>query len=171
MMLSCSSGKPTSPSGPRLNIPPGLYLLEVAGPGISNDPSILPCTPLGVPASTSVYVRLNLTQDGSDWLGRSPEGEGTLELRLRRSGDRDLYGIPLTGTIRGSAHDTGFLSPLPPDVEMVIEEPGGEFSGHVPYNTFMLGRIDGVIKFRDSAGATGTCPTVTWTLNPLTSDP
>jgi hypothetical protein len=160
---------PTPPPSSSLNLRPGMQFITFTGLGLSQDPQLPPCTPLGVPATgTSVNTQVMLERSGAEWIARSPSNLGTLEIRLR-DGTSSVLGEGVLGSVRGSAIDVGqgLRPPLDVRVELSGSDGSASLDGVVSRSTFLSqGRITGAIAFTDSQNARGSCTAVQWMMQP-----
>ena len=141
----------------------------------SNSPEC-PGWPFGSPM-TSVSLLLTVVKEGAEWVGRTSGVAADIEVRFRDSEDAAELALGrrvLTGTIRGQAPDMTFWPGLirPNDVSVTVGGTGGAtgalLGAHtpIPFSAAMLlGRADGVFRFRDSAGNVATCSEVTVLMN------
>jgi hypothetical protein len=153
-----------------LNLQLGLQLVTFLGLGLSSDPTLPPCAPLGVPsAGTSVSTQLMLTRDGSDWVARSPSPElGSIELRFRVSGT-SVEGTVVTGSANGAAPDHGSFSRPPLDVIITLGANGGaeHLEGTASRSVPIInGTIAGTTAFSNSRDERSTCTVVQWMMQP-----
>jgi hypothetical protein len=153
---------------------PGPQALEVGGYGFSNLPDLPACTPIGSPHDgTFVLTPLTLTQEGGEWVARTPPGvSGRLELRFHESG-QSLFGRLVSGTVTGVALHQDSIIPYPPrDVRVLLAGADGtgpaQVEGTIPASSsHPRGRITGTIGFSDRAGFDrSTCSVVEWSLQP-----
>src|SRR5688500_2685638 len=94
----CGGDSPSSPSSVALR--PGRQILSLAGFSFSSDPRYPACTPLGVPRDGPLVDTLvNLAREGNEWVARSIEPHGDLEIRLREAGQGS--DVTLQGAGRG----------------------------------------------------------------------
>jgi hypothetical protein len=163
LQTSCSS--PTSPSV-QLNFREGRHYVQFLGSAISPDPTVNLCVPLGVPRQgTFVMTEIDLTREGNDWVGRSPAGLGSLELRIWSDGTSTPLGTHVVGSIAGWADDRSIEGPVR-DVRVTFQRNvalEGILSRSV---SFVEGDATGSITFSDSTAAAATCPQVDWTMQP-----
>lgn len=183
-LMAAACTQPTQPSRPdladlpflrsaALALAPGPHWLNVVSFALSNIPEFPPCTLSGgLRPGTDVVTEVILERRGGTWIGRaSPAAAGDLELRFQ-AGAGTLWGIPVAGTIRGSAIDFGYVPFLPArDLRVAFGEPGAgparlEGTGSIGH-AFVHGRIDGPISFRDSGGHTAVCRAAMWSLQPV----
>ena len=169
-LISC--GSDSSPSTPdSVALRPGRQVIQLGGFSISSDPRFPPCTPIGEPRDgPSVDTLVNLVREGQEWVARSVDGMGDLEIRLLEVG-RSARGAIVQGSARGLALDAN-ISNLSRDVRARLNGATDSDSAQVegetvsPVSAFVGGRIAGTIRFSDSQGRTGTCSAVQWTMKP-----
>jgi hypothetical protein len=168
-----SCGSDSSPSVPdSIALRPGRQVIQLGGFSISSDPRFPPCTPTGEPRDgPSVDTLVNLVREGQEWVARSVDGMGDLEIRLREVG-RSARGVTVQGSARGLALDANIHN-LSRDVRARLNGATDSDSAHVegetasPVSAFVGGRIAGTIRFSDSQGRTGTCSAVQWSMQPF----
>jgi hypothetical protein len=175
-----SAPTPLIPLRP-LAIGPGVYWLQMNAVIPSTDPRF-PCEyQLFTRGSAAVRTQIVMTNEGADWVGRSPEGSGDdLELRFTPH-VAEIGGVPVTGSVVGSALDTpfSFVPPLPPPpptgVRASVRGANGgaavlEGKGQFVVS-LLMGRITGDIRFEDGRNAT-SCDAATWILSgPFEQEP
>lgn len=158
-VAGCRAASPT----PSLNLTEGPFHLAVVGYSFSQDPSIPPCVPFGVPKTgTQVDLAVTVSRQGADWIIRDDAARpDRLELRFKATGGVSNGGDSFVGTATGSAKDAGDPPASPPvDVEMTIAaNPVASLSGEVT-TAITQGKISGAIQFRDSSGNMGSCSVV-----------
>ncbi|HXH05487.1 MAG TPA: hypothetical protein VNI83_02740 [Vicinamibacterales bacterium] len=182
--LAVACSQPTQPSRPdlahlpfpppaELALAPGRHWFTVSSIRFWIDSG----TPLCAGSSllrppTDVVTEVLLERQGERWIGRaSAAADGDLELQFQ-AGARTLEGIPVRGTIRGSAIDFGYMPFVPPrGVRVIFGDPDEtvaylEGTGTVGY-AYVRGEVQGAITFRDSQGYTASCRTGSWSLQPI----
>jgi hypothetical protein len=113
---------------------------------------------------------VNLAREGNEWVARSIEPHGDLEIRLRETGQGG--DVMLQGSGRGLAVEANVFAPVR-DVRVSLagatDRDSAEMEGATRSSTsaFVSGRIAGTIRFSDSQGATGTCSAIQWTMQPF----
>lgn len=174
VMTACSGPSPAGPSSTSsaLVLRTGRQLLSLTGFSSSPDPNRI-CTPPGLPPSGPlVYAYVQLEQSGAEWVARTrPGDEGSIELRLRDAGFRQMGGQAVVGTIRGMASDSDvdvFHSAT--TVRALISDvPGSglaELDGSASIASHVWGRIVGSITFSDSLGRGCTSREISFSLQP-----
>jgi hypothetical protein len=158
---------PAKPTVPQF--PVGPYWLRVTGYDVQVASVIPACDqPAGVPpAGKSVMVKLNVVLQGTEWVGRTDQEDGDLELRFRDTGELPFGLRGFTGTLSGEARDTaGPGATTPTDVRIAVDA-GATVQGQtsLPFSSSVLsGYASGGIRFRDAAGRAGTCSAVAITM-------
>ncbi len=162
---SVSCGSPTSPSLPILQ-GPGPHRMELIGFAISSDPEFPPCLP-PVTVFTAARLRIDVTEEGGFWVGRSPSGIGDLELRIR--GDEELIGgTQVSGSISGTQMDN--LSSPAADVSVRFGGSAASVTGTAERTgQYVRGKIAGDIQYFNSAGNVTRCTSIFWSLQPASS--
>lgn len=150
-------------------------MLQLTGFDFSTDPLLPPCAgPLGIPASGKhVIIELLVEKNGAEWVGRATGLPADIELRFRDGGVLPIGRRAFAGTIRGQARDMGIPGLADPrDVTVSIGGSGVDGSAFVEGQTAffnsvstLVGRAVGDMQFRDSAGNTGSCSTVSVHIN------
>jgi len=171
-VTSCGGSSNITPSSPSsLRLRTGRHVVTLGGFSFSSDPRYPPCTPLGVPRDgPSVDTLVNLVMEGQEWVARSLDGMGDLEIRLREVA-QSAGGVTIQGSARGLALEANIHN-LPRDVRARLNGTTDTDSAQVegatggPSPDFVGGRIAGTIRFIDSQGSTGTCSAVQWTMQP-----
>jgi hypothetical protein len=168
--VSCGS-VPTSPSGRRLDLPSGPNNFRVVGGSTES-----PCVANGPISPTfQVSISVTVTLEGNDWVAKSNRAGDDFELRFHDTGEPlapipppptlftlpALFGVPVTGTIRGSAVvSLGSLAPAILSFTGGNGEPAGRVSGPVVIGSvyvFGFDNIAGKIALTNSNGSTATC--------------
>jgi hypothetical protein len=169
---SATSPSPSpQPQPSRLHFKAGPQILTFTGFALSSDPTLPPCTPTGAPfAGTSIIAQADLQQSGSQWIARSTAATGgSLELRIDDTGNSSVLGDLITGTVQGSAVDTGAAVRAPNGVTATFGSPSS-VEGTVQRTAFLTtGRIAGTIRFSDGGSSplsTGTCTAIQWMMQP-----
>jgi hypothetical protein len=171
LLAGCGGGAVVTAPDPivPLELQPGLQIIQLTGFSISSDPLYPPCQPPGVPrAGTSVWTTANLSQEAGEWVARSPAGLGTLEVRLRATGETNAARKQVVvGTVRGGGVD----SELKRDIRVSFEDDAGgaaAFEGEKlsPFSAFVGGRVTGTVRFSDSDGHISTCRAVQFAIQP-----
>jgi hypothetical protein len=115
-----------------------------------------------------VDTLVQLEREGGEWVARSANGQGDIELRFHETGST-ILGVTVTGSIRGHALATPFDGAPATDVQVQFDPAGtSQLEGTKPAGapSFILGRISGSVTFTDSSGAGGVCAAVSWTIQP-----
>jgi hypothetical protein len=160
-----------SPQPSRLHFKAGAQILTFTGFAVSADPALPACTPTGAPfAGTSIIAPADLQQSGSQWVARSTAATGgSLELRIDDTGNSSAVGDLITGSIQGSAIDTGATLRPANGVTATFVAPS-IVDGTVQRTAFFtMGRITGTIRFSDGGSSplsTGTCTAIQWMMQP-----
>lgn len=166
MAAACSS-----PSSPTKNLPlrSGRHLLEMTGFGLSTDPQAPVCSPFATPpAGTRIMTFVDLAFVGEEWVARSVAG--TLEIRIRATGEAFQGGLEVTGSAYGTAPDVAIPGVnVDHELDAIIDgdqDERAEISGTAYQAGRIIGRISGRIRFVDRQGRTGTCPVTTLLIGP-----
>lgn len=174
-------GSPTAPAVPSaapivlpdrvLSLQAGTYALDLIGFGISFDPEFPPCDPPFLHGGrTAAWISVYLDREQDDWVAR-PSG-GTLELRLRQTGD-SIRGFTVGGWISGQVPDAARSVPSsdrgivsfkgPGHTDRAVVQGVGERS-----TTFLTGSVSGEIFFTNNElTALSRCTVVMWVLQPM----
>ena len=179
LAASCARGAPMqpTPASPvdRFELETGPQWLDLLGFGLSDDPDYPACVPPFVPRDgTQVVTRVLLAREGLEWVVRSSEPEtGNIVMRFHETG-RSLFGMRVTGTIRGWALNVPrFSFELARDARIAVVGSSGRGSADVEGTiqrlvSFVLGRVSGDIRFSDrSATEWSRCSIIQWSLQPV----
>ncbi len=169
LALLLAAGCGSSPIGPSLPIlqGPGPYWLELIGFAISSDPEVPPCQP-PVTVLTAVRLRVDMTQEGALWVGRSPAGIGDLELKIK--GDQEVVGgFEVSGSVKGTELDTE-TRPVSDISIRFGGATGASVKGEAERSgRFIRGTMSGDIQYSNAAGSTTRCTAIIWSLQPAPS--
>jgi hypothetical protein len=157
---------PSPPSQLALRLGPQWLYLKGAGLTFGSEaPS---CQPAGVPPSgTLVTTAVDVSRENGEWVARSRTADaGSIELRFHET-QAAVSGIPVAGTISGSAVDMPYVDLYTPTDSHVVFETQTPVDGvGDPYSSYAAGRIRGAIQFGDSQGRLATCSEIDWALLP-----
>jgi hypothetical protein len=172
---SPTAPSPTAPSPvvPRrsVDLQAGPHWFQMTGLARSFDPKLPPCRDfLLTRGGTAIRTRVVIAESGAGWVGRPLAGSAdTIELAFTL-GTAGIQGVPVTGSVIGTALDIAFPPNLEPSgVTASVGGPGGssavlegrgEFVG-----SFLHGRIVGDVRFTDGQRVS-VCEAVMWTLQP-----
>jgi hypothetical protein len=161
-LIAC--GDTVEPSHP-IPLREGITIVSIGGINLSPDPSRV-CQPFGVPIQgTAVSAKVELAkQDRDEWIATGTDSTATVKMTLTGTGNSRFGGLEVTGTIRGELSDSGPFPGLGVRDVRFGTVGGATISlvGTVYGSGFTDGEMTGPVSFRDSAGATGTCPYATW---------
>jgi hypothetical protein len=125
---------------------------------------------------TDVRVFVDVSREGGLWVARSPAPFGDLELQIQGH-ERVTNGTEVRGSIKGSAIDIkqipGGRRGLAPEFALTISvgttigiaasaEGVAERTGR-----YISGTISGEIEYSNNLGNVTSCPSVTWSLQPV----
>lgn len=172
VITACGAQPPSTPSS-TLVLRTGRQLLRLTGDAFSPGQNRI-CAPFGLPpAGTSVNTYVQLEQSGAEWVAQTILGQaGTIELRLRDAGLRQMGGQAVVGTIRGMAPDSDVPEVFhdATDVRALVSDLQGtgqaQLDGTASIASYVSGRIVGSIAFSDSLGRTSTCREISFSLQP-----
>jgi hypothetical protein len=158
-----------APDFPARWVQPGAHILYVTGFDLSPDRSFPICQPFGVPRSgRSIKTRVMVSREGDEIVIRPIQAVGsTLLVRFRHESAAGLRHV--SGSALGCAADEEYLWFPVTDVRFCAAGESGataRLTGQVSLEgSVMTGRLDGLLTFTDSAGASGRCPAVGVTLS------
>jgi hypothetical protein len=171
LTVACGGNSPTPTSPTGVAFTDGPYLLHAGAPASSFDP---PCTAIGTTDTTvGVDTDVMLTRESTQWVARSKlPSNGDIELRFVTAVGTTQSQVQ--GTIRGSgvAIMTGFTAPGVAAANTVsFSGPAANSPASVDGTALapsqsglaMVGRISGVITFREGQGAI-MCTAAHWSL-------
>jgi hypothetical protein len=160
-----------TPSSTLLPLQPGPYLMNLTGFAASSGSDVPLCSPPGIPRDgTNVLTSVDLQQEGTEFVARGRDGSLTLRIR-GTSGTFFRAGVE--GDILGSARDEGSAPVLlPRDIHISIAGEGNtaapaRVEGTSDSGRFLWGQIVGAVTFSEGSGASSTCSTINWTLQPI----
>ena len=168
---SGSAGTGPTPPGSSSPFPLGHYTLEVDGFGLSTDPTVPVCTPLGAPPEgTDVGTGVNLTQDGQDWVVQSLDAAlGSVDLRFHETAST-LTRTSFAGAAQGIALNLDQTFPASTGLQFSFTASPGASPAVVtatidPGDETIVGSATGSMSFTDTKGIVGSCSYVGFLLD------
>ena len=168
------AGCGSSPMAPTASIlAPGSYGFGISGYSIPFK-DIPPCEPGTGTVLLGGNVRIEVSKEGAQWVGRASSPTGDLVLTMQ-AGEETDEGIAVSGSVIGSALDN--TSPV--GVEHIrfraVTMKFGGATGNAAIvkgvaertGRHVEGTIAGDIEFSNAFGDPRRCPTVTWNLDAL----
>lgn len=113
---------------------------------------------------------VDLRFEAGEWVARSTPGSGEVEFRFHRvgSGPTDRA---IAGSVSGEAYWASRTLPHQDLIVRLGSRASALVADGVARRLFSDGSMHGEIVFADSAGASATCPDVSWTMQPESPAP